>query len=86
MADFTAIQIGAEKINVKDETARATAEQAATDATAAKTAAEQAASDAAAAETAAGQAASDAATAKQQVESISFTYNGTDTIIWNGGN
>lgn len=86
MADFTAIQIGAEKINVKDEAARTAAEQAASDAAAAISAAEQAASDAAAAETAAGQAASDAANAKAKVESISFTYNGTNTIIWNGGN
>lgn len=65
MADFTAIQIGTEKINVKDETARTAAEQAATDATAAETAAEQAVA---------------------KVESISLTYNGTDTIIWKGGN
>ena len=72
MADFTAIQIGADKINVKDETARATAERAATDAAAAKKEA--------------GQAASDAASAKAKAESISFTYNGTDTIMWNGGN
>lgn len=79
MADFTAIQIGADKINVKDETARA-------DAAAAKKEAGQAASNATDAKREAGQAASDAAVAKEKVESISFTYNGTNTIIWNGGN
>ena len=63
MADFTAIQIGAEKINVKDETARIAAEQA---------------------EAAATKAASDAAEAKAKEDSVSLTYNGSNTIIWGG--
>lgn len=64
MADFTAIQIGAEKINVKDQIARTAAESASS---------------------AAGQAVSDAAAAKAKADSISLTYNGSNTIIWNGG-